>query len=315
MKRTPVSVWLAVAGLALVLGVAGCAGGSTTTETTGSGFDTTLQDAQTTVPETVIPTTSTTESPELDLRSRVDDWVELLASVKDSGEDRTQEIAAFLWPIAEATEAAAAYQEAHTADPDPASPIAGTEFEEIVSVVLYDKGESATVLCDLVLIDRDGTRSQGLQLLTWTRQGGIWYRTVDFEPPTPMPDGVQPIDACIQFEDLSWSVESVSELTRLVSSDEPRRDEAYLVLRVRVDNDDGPGSAPGTPTNYELVLYDEENREFAASKAFDARFPAIATAREDAVNPGTTNELAYCFEVPKGLDLSELWFEILPSSN
>jgi hypothetical protein len=291
MKKSCLAIVLVLC-CALLAGAAACDTDSTTTTAAST-------------------TTTTISTAELELRA--EEWDALLASVDVTRNDRTSEIAAFLWPQDQAADRAAWYQKAHRAKPAKTDLIVKTADGEIVGITLDESGEAATVLWASDITGRDGVTTQGIQVLTWTKQGGEWYRTVSFQPLSAKAGGIQAVGSSIRVDNLTWSPTEVNELKHLVvGSGGPQTAGLFMLVSVHVVNS---GDAAGTPGDYSLALYDKDGREFETSAAVDAFFYGDVASRQNALNPSMSRELYYYFEVPEGLDLSKLRYEICPTSD
>lgn len=283
-----------IVGATVALGLLGCGGegGQVVTSTTNVGAtEVTLAPDQTAA-----------------LEARVQEWAALIASVQDSGADKTSDIAAFLWPRENAQARAAEYQQMWSAGPDSSEVIVWRDFDQIVRVSAGDTGSDAVVLVENKLTGTDGTVTAGLEAVTWTLQEGQWYRTTSFWVPTPEQGARQRLDKTVRADAMTWSPLSVEEVHQLTTDAGQAGDgKVFLVVTVYVSNS---GEDPSAPADYTFDLYKGRGGRLSTAKVFDTLFPGSKQAREVFLDAGMDERLTYCFEAPEGLDLSDLEYEV-----
>jgi hypothetical protein len=283
-----------VVGAYLVIFLGGCGGNDGQTVTSGASSAT----AEVTLaPDQVAA-----------LQARVEAWAALIASVQDTGADKTAEIAAFLWPRADAQTRAAEYQEMWSTGPDSTEVIAWRDFVRVVRVGVSDADSEAVVLVQNKLTGSDGMATDGLEAVTWTQQDGQWYRTTSFWVPNPAQSVRQTLEKTVRVDGLSWSPLSVEEVGQLtVGGDQAGEGRVFLVVIVYVSNS---GEDPVKPDGYSLTFYDGSGGRLGAADVFDTLFPGSKAAREVLLDAGMEEQLTYCFVAPEGIDLSTLQYEV-----
>jgi hypothetical protein len=281
-------------GLAMLAGLAGCGGGTPVASTSSAGAsDVTL------APEQLA-----------DLESRIGAWSALSESVQATGVDKTSEIATFLWPVEQAQEQAAEYQQIWSEAADPSQPILGREFVRVVGVSASASGKDAVAMVESTLTGADGSSTKGLDLVTWTYQDGQWHRTTSFWVPTPTEGAKQALDKTVRTDALTWSPLSVEEVTTLgADGGAPKSGDVFLVLTMYISNG---GETLGTPGDYSVALYSADGKQLQTAKVFDILFPGSAAARQVILDSGMDAQLTYCFAAPEDVDLATLQYEILP---
>jgi hypothetical protein len=254
--------------------------------------------------------TEVTLSPErlASLRARIDAWFELSESVQSGLEIKTSEIAAFLWPRAEAQEQAAEYGLTWSEQPDASQPIIRRQFDHIVRITPSDSVKGAVVLVANKLLESDASTTRGLDVVTWTYQEGQWYLTTSFWVPEPVDGGRQGLDKTSRTLGMTWSPISVEEVTTLsprVADSKPGH--VFLVVTVNVSNG---GDTSDIPSAYSLSFYDGQGDELQTAAVFDTMFPGSAEARDVLIEPGMDEQLTYCLDVAEGLGLDGLQYEV-----
>jgi hypothetical protein len=242
------------------------------------------------------------------LQSRVAEWSALISSVRDTGADKTAEIARYLWPRAEAETRAAEYQEMWWSGVDSSESIAWRAFGGVVRVGASDTGTDAVVLVKNEFTGADGSITEGLEAVTWTYQEGQWYRTTSFWVPDSGPGGRQTLEKTVSVGYMSWSPVSVEEVTQLTAdAGIPAEGKVFLVVTMYVFNG---GDGIEIPADYGLKLYGRDGTQLEYTEVFDELFPGSMRLREMAMDSGIDLQLTYCFEAPEGLDLSGLQYEV-----
>jgi Domain of unknown function (DUF4352) len=245
-----------------------------------------------------------------DLERRVVEWLALLQLVGDTGQDKTAELAGFLAPKDQAKKKAAEYQKNWTAKPNKTDPIAKSESTGIVRITLSGDGKSAVVLKSDRITGQDKLVTSGLQVMTWTKLDGEWYRTIAFQPSEVNAGGKHPIDESTRVGDLTWSPTRIVETKDLVVGDNmPQTPGMFLTVDFSVMNG---GKTADVLDTYSVSLYDKDGTEFKASETADQFFSDLVTERKVSLDPGTSRTVLHFFEVPKGLDLATLEYEIRP---
>jgi hypothetical protein len=296
VRKSQLPITLVVGVSLLLLCLTGCGSGadgaqSATSTSSGAGTEVTL-------------TTDRLSG----LKSRVLEWAALIASVRDTGADKTSEIAAYLWPKEEAQERAAQYQEMWWAGVDSSESITWRAFGSVVRVGASDSGTDAVVLVENEFTGADGSGTAGVEAVTWTYQEGQWYRTTSFWVPNPEQGGLQTLEKTVRVGDITWSPVSVEEVTRLTADGGlPAEGKVFLVVTMYVTN---VSEAPNMPADYTLMLYGSDGGRLHIAEVFDELFPGSKRLREMAMDSGMDLQLTYCFEAPKGLDLSGLQYEV-----
>jgi hypothetical protein len=254
--------------------------------------------------------TATTAVLTPDLEKRALEWLALLQFVGDTGQDKTAELAGFLAPKDEANKKAAEYQKNWAAKPSKSDPIAKSETTGIVRITLSEDGNSAVVLKSDRLTDQDKLVTSGLQVMTWTKLDGEWYRTISFRPPEVNEGGKHLLDESIRVGDMTWSPTRITETKHLVvDKNGPQTTGMFLEVAFSVMNG---GKTANVPDTYSVSLYDKNGGEFQVSETADQLFSDLVTERRAPLNPGESRTVLHFFEVPKGLDLASLEYEILP---
>ena len=268
----------------------------------------------TTVPlSTGTPHAATTAVPNAGLEKRVMAWLALLQFVGDTGQDKTAEIAGFLAPKDEAQKAAAEYQKNWAEKLSMTDPIAKSETTGIVRITSSEDGKSAVVMKSDRLTGQDKVVTRGLQVMTWSRLDGKWYRTTSFRPPEVNEGGKHLLDESIRVGDMTWSPTRITENKHLVvDEDGPQTPGMFLAVDFSVMNG---GKTADVPDMYSVSLYDKNGGELRVSLTADYMFSDLVAERREPLNPGMTRTVPHFFEVPKGLDLENLEYEILPSGD
>jgi hypothetical protein len=286
-------------GLLLVVFGTGCGGG-------GSG----TPDSASTVPGASSEVTLAPDRLEA-LQSRVTEWSALISSVRDTGADKTAEIARYLWPKEEAQDRAAEYQEMWWSGVDSSESITWRAFGGVVRVGASNNGTDAVVLVKNEFTVADGSSTEGVEAVTWTYQEGQWYRTTSFWIPDSEPGGRQTLERTVRVSDMSWSPVSVEEVTRLTADGGiPAEGKVFLVVTMYVFNG---REAINTPSDYALKLYGSGGAQLQLAEVFDRLFPGSKRLREMAMDSGMDLQLTYCFEAPEDVDLSSLEYEVEPA--
>lgn len=245
-----------------------------------------------------------------DLEKRVMEWFTLLRSVRDTGQDKTAEIAGFLAPKDEAQKTAAEYQKNWVEKPSKTDPIAKSDQTGIVRITLSKDGNSAAVLTSDQLTGQDKLVTRGLQVLAWARLDGTWYRNTSFRPLEVNEGGKHLLDESIRVGDMTWSPTRIMETKHLVvGEDGPQTTGMFLTVRFSVMNG---GKTADVPDTYSVSLYGKDGREFQASETANELFSDTVKDRRAALKPGLSRTIWNWFEVPKGLDLASLEYEIRP---
>jgi hypothetical protein len=245
------------------------------------------------------------------LRLRVTEWSALISSVRDTGADKTAEIASYLWPKEEAQARAAEYQEMWWSGVDSSESITWRAFGGLVRVGASDTGTDAVVLIKNEFTGADGSLTEGLEAVTWTYQEGQWYRTTSFWVPDPRPGGRQTLEKTVSVDYMSWSPVSVEEVTQLTADGgKPPEGKVFLVVTMYVFNG---SEGIEIPAAYALKLYGSDGTELQFAEVFDELFPGSKRLKEMAMDSGIELQLTYCFEAPEDLDLSALQYEIGPT--
>lgn len=245
-----------------------------------------------------------------DLEKRALEWLALLQSVGDTGQDKTAEIAGFLAPKDEAQKTAAEYQKNWAHKPSKTDPIAKSETTGIVRITLSEDGKSAVVLKSDQITGQDKLVTSGLQVMTWTKLDGEWYRSTSFRPPEVNEGGKHLLDESIRVGDMTWSPTRITETKHLVvDKDGPQTSGMFLEVAFSVVNG---GKMVDVPDTYSVSLYDKDGRKFQVSETADHMFTDLVAERIAPLNPGMSRTVLHFFEVPKGLDLANLEYEILP---
>jgi hypothetical protein len=182
-------------------------------------LSTATTDAATTT-STIMETTGTTAVLTADLEKRVMEWLALLQLVGDTGQDKTAELAGFLAPRDEAQKKAAEYQKNWAEKPSATDPVAKSETIGIVRITSSEDGNNAVVLKSDRITDQDKLVTSGLQVMTWTKLDGEWYRTISFQPSEVNEGGTHPIDESVRVGDLTWSPTRIIENKHLVVGDD-----------------------------------------------------------------------------------------------
>jgi hypothetical protein len=245
------------------------------------------------------------------LQSRVAEWSALISSVRDTGADKTAEIAGYLWPKEEAQDRAAEYQEMWWSGVDSSESITWRAFGGVVRVGASNSGKDAVVLVKNEFTGADGSSTEGVEAVTWTYQEGQWYRTTSFWIADSGPGGRQTLEKTVRVSDVSWSPVSVEEVTRLTADGGiPAEGMVFLVVTMYVFNG---REAIAIPADYALRLYGGDGTQLQLAQVFDQLFPGSKRLREMAMDSGMDLQLTYCFEAPEGVDLASLEYEIEPA--
>ena len=281
---------LSVASLA---GMAGCGGEAAVTSTSfAGGTDVTLAPGQL-----------------VGLQSRIEAWYALSESVQVTGQDKTSEIAAFLWPQAEAQAQAAEYQDIWSEAADPDQPILGRQFAGLVGARAGGTEDYAVAMVESTLMGADGRATRGLDLVTWTYQKEQWYMTTSFWVPTPTDGARQHLDSTVRTGAMTWSPLSVEEVKTLSpDGGESKAGEVFVVVTVYVVNG---GEALDSPGDYSVRLYGADGTQFQKAEVFDILLPGSAAARDVILDSGMEAQLTYCFVAPEDVELAALQYEIL----
>ncbi len=272
------------------------------TATTVPVTTTTSQPVTTT---TQAPTT-TTEDPAAVLTARVGEWMRLLESIPNSGDDLTPQIAAFLTPQDVAQARAQDLVEWWSDPGDETAVIAADPFEKVESIVF--EGSDATVVCSLALQCRDGYNTRGLVSLGWALEGGQWLRKAWFDPPAPGNGATAPFAGSVLAGDLLWCPEVLHELKHLALDEGPTTPGMFMTIEFYVENRADTAVAPG---GCEVIAEDSSGTLYSPSEAADKWWTGDVEARNTEIAPGEYTYVWYTFEVPEGADLRSFRYWVL----
>ena len=262
----------------------------------------------TTVPSATPPPGAATDSATAALAARAAAWMDLLESIRVSGQDRTAEIAAFLTPKDQAGARAALYQTDWSTPPGPLDIIETNTWGEIASVLLDPDGSRAVTIGTLKLVCRDRLTTRGLEALSWKLDGGEWLRTVEHAPLTPVAGPLVPFGSAIRVGTILWSPETIHELKHLGEGEGPTAAGMFMTVEFFVENE---GRQLAVPSDYQVTAVDKTGTEYTLSPKGEAWWSGDVEDRSAEVDAGDSSYLWYTFDIPTGLDLQSVQFRIM----
>jgi hypothetical protein len=252
--------------------------------------------------------TTTTENATAILTQRAAVWMDLLESIPATGKDVTAQIAALLTPKDQAQARAAQYQTDWATPGDPQDIIKTDAWDQIAEVVLEPDGSRAITVATLKLACRDGLTTRGLEALTWRNDNGEWLRTISYEPLDPAEGQMVPLGRSMRAGDLFWSPDVIHELKHLGVGEGPTAKGMFMTVEFYVRND-GPNDVH--PVGWQVFAVDGSGKVYGLSSIADEYWYNDLEARDVPLLPGESTWLWYTFEVPEGLDLQSVQFQVM----
>ena len=289
---------------------------STTAPTTEAASTTLTSIASTTTETTSLttttsePTTTTIKSETAVVKARVRKWMNLLESIPTSDKDLTPQIVAFLTPEDKAQERAAELVEMWTTPNDPDAIIESDPWKSVSRVKLDSAGTGAVAISTYDIVCRDGLTTRGLDVTDWSKVNGTWLRNAELVPVILVKGPQLTLGQTIVVGNLMCAPDAIHELKHLAAKGGPTTSGMFLAVSFIMRNESKKDDI--TPAGWRIALVDAGGKTYGLSAKADDWWYEDVEERAEPLLPGEEAYIWYTFEVPAGLDLEKVKFQVLP---
>jgi hypothetical protein len=232
----------------------------------------------------------------------------LLRSIKQTGQDKTSELAGFLFGSPdEVISEAEYYQSGGPAEP---RSVSGTPTAPTIQRIELDPTRDMASVIETDEVELSGgVHSQRLLMQTWLLSYGGWYRNAAPTPYWSGGQGKRPVYQGTQVDSMVWAIDHIQELPGKSAGID---NGSLLVVFLDVLNQD---QLTLFPSDYTLRLYGPDGAVYDVSSVADSIAPGSQQALAAPLESGEHRSGIVAFEVPDHLDLLSLQFEVVPATS
>ena len=245
-----------------------------------------------------------------ELLERVSAWNDLLESIAEDGDNRTNELAAFLSGTPEQVSKAAADCQEEWSGAGRAATL-GAVIPDTVTIskieMSEDESKAAVMVTEEVRVPPDGLRARRVDVTTWTADGGHWCRTA-VTMPCLIAAGQLPITQGAHLDGLVWAVETIQEYPAMAPLDSMLK---YLVITFSVRNRD---TQTRWVDDYVLGIYGPDGYFCIPTTTTTKVLPGAIEGFHTELSYGEQRSFSLVYPFGSNDDIANIRFQIVPIS-